>query len=167
MRPSQHDSSSPAAQLHERSPQHGSPRPTAPASAPAAPVQREAPAGVRTVGPGLSGGAVDNKSLAIGVLSITACILLVGVVLIARTPPAAYAIGMNDRAGDYLMVTQQLSISQEGLVIIDAAAEQMIVYSYNINQKALVILARVPLDRLRRPVEQEPQTPGRQQRRRP
>jgi hypothetical protein len=98
---------------------------------------------------------LDAKSLAIGVLTITACILFVGLILINQSP--AYAIGMNDRGGDYIMLTQQLSDATEGVVVIDAAAKQMVIYQYDFNNRAWDILRQVPLDQLpkARPAESE------------
>lgn len=92
---------------------------------------------------------VDTKTFAIGVLSITACILFVGLLLISLTPTPAYATGQLDRSGDYIMLTQQISNSQEGVVIIDAASRRMSLYALDINQKVIRTLhLNVPLDRL-------------------
>lgn len=92
---------------------------------------------------------IDPKTFAIGVLSITACILFVGFLLISSTPTPAYAIGQSDRGGDYIMLTQQLTSSNEGLIIIDAASQRLHLYAFDFNRKALVLLDRKPLDRLR------------------
>ena len=101
-------------------------------------------------------GSLDGKTFAIGVLSITACILLVGFVLLATSPQPAYGRGQSDRSGDYIMLTQQLSSSTEGIVIIDAAAKQLIMYEFDYNNRRLVPLpgGRLPLDRLRQPREE-------------
>jgi hypothetical protein len=92
---------------------------------------------------------LDAKVFAIGVLGITACILFVGLILVSQRP--AYAIGMNDRGGDYIMLTQQLSTTTEGIVVLDAAAKQMIVYNFDYNNRSLDILRRVYLDQLPKP----------------
>jgi hypothetical protein len=107
--------------------------------------------------------AINGKTLAIGVLTVTACIFFVGLILVSQPP--AYAIGQLDRGGDYIMLTQQLSTTTEGIVVIDAAAKQMIVYQYDYNNRSLDILKRVYLDQLPKPnrpaeTEQRP-TPGR------
>lgn len=92
---------------------------------------------------------VDGKALAIGVLSITACILFVGLLLVAAQPTPAYGIGQTDRGGDYIMVTQQLTNSQEGVVVIDAASRQMTLYALNGSTKQLQVLhANIPLNEL-------------------
>jgi hypothetical protein len=93
-----------------------------------------------------SHGTIDSKTFAIGVLSVTACVLFVGLILISQPP--ARAMGMNDRGADYVMLTQQLSPTSEGLVVIDAAAKQMIIYAYDYNNRSLDILRRVNLEQL-------------------
>ncbi len=107
---------------------------------------------------------IDGKTFAIGVLSVTACVLLVGFLLVSLAPKPAYGRGQLDRSGDYIMLTQQISESSEGVVIVDAAAKQMIMYEFDYNNNRLVPLpnARIPLDKLRQPRE-EPgkKAPGR------
>ena len=88
---------------------------------------------------------IDGRTFAIGVLSVTACILFVGLLLITMTPKSAYAFGQNDRSGDYIMLTQQLTNSQEGVVIIDAASRQMMLYAFNGSNKQLQVL-QGPID---------------------
>lgn len=95
---------------------------------------------------------IDGKTFAIGVLAVTASVLLVGFLLIASTPQPAYAIGMNDRGGDFIMVTQQISNSVEAVVIIDAAAQRLNMYALDPNNKKLALLEHgMPLDRLPNP----------------
>ena len=89
---------------------------------------------------------IEPKTFAIGVLSVTACVLFVGLILVSQPP--ACATGMNDRGGDYVMLTQQLSSNSEALVVIDAATKQMIVYEYDYNDRSLDILRRMNLDEL-------------------
>lgn len=98
---------------------------------------------------------LDAKLFAIGILGVTACILFVGLVLVMLTPRPALAIGTSDRGGDYIMITQQLSNSVEGVVIIDAASKHMSLYTLNMGNKRLDILQRnVPLDKLPGSIEQ-------------
>ena len=90
---------------------------------------------------------IDAKTFAIGVLSITACILFVGLLLITMQP--VYGIGQSDRGGDYIMLTQQLTNSQEGCIIIDAASRQMTLYALNGSNKQLQVLHQnIPLEQL-------------------
>lgn len=94
-------------------------------------------------------GTIDTRMFAIGVLSITACILFVGLLMVTMQPAPAYGIGQTDRAGDYIMLTQQLTNSQEGVVIVDAASRQMTLYALNGSNKQLQVLhANIPLDGL-------------------
>jgi hypothetical protein len=93
-----------------------------------------------------TGKAIDTRTLALGVLSITACVLFVGLMLVSQQP--AYGTGMNDRGGDYIMVTQQISSSSEAVVVIDAAAQMMIVYTFDYNNKRLEILERISLSQM-------------------
>lgn len=83
---------------------------------------------------------VDLKTFAIGTLTVTACILFVGFLLVTLNPRPAFASGMVDRAGDYVMVTQQVSNSTEVVCVIDAAVPKMIVYSLNPGTRQIVIM---------------------------
>ena len=100
---------------------------------------------------------LDAKTFAIGVLSVTACVLLVGFLLTAQQP--AYAIGTSDRGGDYVMLTQQISTTTEAVVVVDAAAKQMLLYAFDYNTKTLEILKQVPLDQLQKPRDRAPAEP--------
>jgi hypothetical protein len=93
--------------------------------------------------------AIDGKTFAIGILSVTACILFVGLLFVSQPP--ALGFGMSDRGGDYIMVTQIISNSDETVDIIDAAAKQMVVYRFDYNNKTLNILRNVALDQLPKP----------------
>lgn len=92
--------------------------------------------------------AIDSRALAIGVLSITACILFVGLMLMMLQPRPAYAIGQVDRSGDYIMATQQLSSSQEACVVIDAASRNMGLYLYNASNRQIQMLQRISLNEM-------------------
>jgi len=93
---------------------------------------------------------LDQKTFAIGVLSITACVRFVGFLLGTLTPQPATAANMNDRAGDYIMVTQQLSSSREAVLVMDTASKQMLSYILDMTgpQRQLVLLERVSFDLL-------------------
>ncbi|MGE3182102.1 MAG: hypothetical protein AB7N71_10760, partial [Phycisphaerae bacterium] len=93
---------------------------------------------------------LDRQALTIGVLSITAAILFVGVILSLSQPTTAHAIGMNASGGDYVMLTQQLTDSQEAIIIIDSAAEKIAVFGYDFSRKVLIPIDGFDLARLRR-----------------
>lgn len=82
---------------------------------------------------------LDARTFAIGILSVTATVLFVGLLMLANAKPA-YGIGMSDRAGDYIMVTMQISNSMEGVAILDAAAKRMNVYALEPNTKKIGII---------------------------
>jgi hypothetical protein len=102
---------------------------------------------------------LDGQSLAISVLSVTACILFVGFLLVTTLAPPAQAIGMNDSAGDYKMLTQQLSSSSEALVVIDAAAQRMIVYGFDPNRRQFQAMSGFDFDRLQKRADPEAAQP--------
>lgn len=80
---------------------------------------------------------MDAKNFAIGILSTTAVILLVGLFVIHSRPEPVYASGMNAQGGDYLLTTGQLQDSEELLYVVDAQKKAMIVYRFNINTKRI------------------------------
>lgn len=89
---------------------------------------------------------LDGKTFAIGVLSVTACILFVGLVLVIQQP--ARAIGQLDSAGDYKVLTQQVSRSEEAVVVVDGAAKRAIIYAFDYTNKKLEVLNGIPLDKM-------------------
>lgn len=95
---------------------------------------------------------IDARTFGIGILSVTACVLFVGLILVMQTPPVQ-AANMNDRGGDYIIATQQISTSLEAIVVLDAAAKRMILYAFDYNTKVLEIVQYVPVDQLPRPRE--------------
>jgi len=83
------------------------------------------------------------------VLTVTAGVLLVGFVLVSTTPRQALGVGQLDRGGDYIMLTQQISNSQEAVVIVDAASKRLNMYHLDANTRKLgMIIQGLPLDRL-------------------
>lgn len=92
---------------------------------------------------------MDSKNLAIGILSTTAVILLVGLILVQTRPEPAYGFGMNAQGGDYLLTTGQMQHSQELLYVIDAALEKMLVYRFDINRRQIRVGRPVYLDKMR------------------
>lgn len=88
----------------------------------------------------------DPKNLAIGVLSITATILLVGVLLAGLfTTQEARAFAQIDRGGDYIVVTGQFSSTSELIYVTDAAAQRMNLYSYETTTRQFVLWDSIDL----------------------
>ncbi len=74
----------------------------------------------------------DSQNLTIGVLSITAVVLLVGVVLmVVGGQNEARAIGQTAWGGDYIVVTGQFTQNIELLYVMDARARRLNAYSFD------------------------------------
>lgn len=80
---------------------------------------------------------MDKQTFSIGVLSLTAVVLLVGIAVVASLPQPAAAIGQMDRGGDYIMVTSQFNTGTELIFVVDGATGRMTAYAYNINTKQI------------------------------
>ncbi|HEY3244311.1 MAG TPA: hypothetical protein VGM03_13275 [Phycisphaerae bacterium] len=94
---------------------------------------------------------MSSKDFAIGVLSTTAVILLVGLILVHQMPAPAQASGMAgwSREYTYYAAVGRLQPNEEQLYVIDASAQLMNVYTYDINARAISLLQSVPLDKMR------------------
>jgi hypothetical protein len=104
--------------------------------------------------------SLDGKSLAIGVLSVTAAVFLTAFLLLTTLAKPAHAIGMVDAGGDYKMLTQQISSSQEGIVVIDLVAQRMAIYGFDYSRRQLVPLSGFELKELKKSLRPATSTPG-------
>ncbi len=94
---------------------------------------------------------MKGKDLAIGVLSVTATILFVGLLVVNFVrPEPAYAIGQNGRGGDYAVATAQLDMTAELLYVADAGAERLNIYGFDLNMGRIELVKSMDL-RLRPP----------------
>ncbi len=126
-----------------------------PETAPANALQpRSAPAAT----PGL-----DGKLLAISTLSVTACILFVGLMLVLMRP--AQAEGQSDKGGDYKMLTCRVTNNVELLVVTDSAAKKTVFYEFDVANKQLRMVSGIPLDQLPKPPAEQPDGQGANRRR--
>ncbi len=82
---------------------------------------------------------MHKDQFTIGLLSITGLILLIAVIVTTFSPQPSYGFGQVDRGGDYIMVTGQFTQNSEVVYITDAAAQRIIMYSYEATQKVLVM----------------------------
>jgi len=80
---------------------------------------------------------MHKDQFTIGLLSITGLILLIAVIVTTLSPQPSYAFGQVDRGGDYIMVTGQFTQNTEVVYITDAAAQRIIMYSYEAQQNTL------------------------------
>jgi hypothetical protein len=89
---------------------------------------------------------MNNKDFAIGVLAVTATVLLTAVLLLSvLAPPSAYALAQLDQGLGYTMFTVQVSGATELLNVINQAAGLMNIYRYDISLNRLVPLQQIPL----------------------
>jgi len=83
-----------------------------------------------------------RQDLAIGVLSITAVVLFVGLVMSTSAGRnEALASGQVDRGGDYILLTSQFTDKDEAVVVVDQAAQKMNLYSFVDSTRTLQLWA--------------------------
>ncbi len=101
---------------------------------------------------------MDSKNFAIGILSTTAAILLVGLLIVNTQPEPVWASGMNASAGDYILtVGNDVSDDEELLYVIDTSAQKLIVYRFNGRQHEIEVVQGIDLAELRESATQSPQ----------
>ena len=94
---------------------------------------------------------MNSKDFAIGILSTTATILLVGIIVVQTRPEPARAAGMTAAGGDYVLTVGRLQRTTEDvLYVIDSVAEKLIVYSFNAARGQVTISDGVDLKQLRK-----------------
>src|SRR5262245_24461569 len=109
---------------------------------------------------------MDQKNFAIGVLSTTAAIMLVGLVLVSTRSEPALAAGMTATGGDYIMsVGTTPQTDEEYLYVVEAPAQKMIVYRFDANKSIVDLVQTVDLAQFRQGAGQPPppQPPNRRQ----
>jgi hypothetical protein len=95
---------------------------------------------------------MDSKNFAIGVLSITAVILFVGLLIVHTTPRPALAEGMTIVNGEYAIAVGSVTRNDEDLVyVIDAPAEQLRAYRFNAGAKQIELVDSIGLSIQRGP----------------
>ena len=104
---------------------------------------------------------MDSKNLAIGVLSTTAVILLVGLLVIHTRPVPALADGMTVTGGDYLLTVGSVTKGDEELLfVLDAPLEKLITYRFDVNRKEIQVVQGIDLAELRRTTSPSSQPTG-------
>ena len=97
---------------------------------------------------------MDTRDFAIGVLTVTAVVLFVGLLLLCQVPQAQ-AIGQTASGGDYIVATGQLATSTEIVYVLDAAAGRLLGYAYDVNTKRVEPVDGVDLEQLKKPPERD------------
>ncbi len=82
----------------------------------------------------------QNENLTICALSITAVVLLVGLILTTvGGQNQVMAIGQTARGGDYIVATGQFTQNSELVYVMDVAARRLNAYSYDKSRRQLVL----------------------------
>lgn len=107
---------------------------------------------------------MNSKDYAIGILSTTAVILLVGLVIIQTRPEPVFASGMTAWGGDYLVSVGRVQKTEEDLLyVIDTAEQKLIVYACDLVSGRVGITDQVDLRKLRESSASPPAQPPRGQ----
>ena len=112
---------------------------------------------------------MDSRHFAIGVLSTTATILLVGVVLLYSRPEDVRADGMTTSGGGYVMTVGGLTQGDEQIVyVLDTSTDKMVVYRFDTNRHQIEILQGIDLAELPGATKPtDPKQPGQPRTRQP
>ena len=105
---------------------------------------------------------MDSRNFTIGVLSTTATILLVGIVLLYSRPDEVRAGGMTTSGGRYVVTVGSLTQADEELVyVLDTSADKMVVYRFDGNRRQIEILQGIDLAELQKTSPpRDPQQPA-------
>lgn len=94
---------------------------------------------------------MQSKDLAIGVLSVTAVVLFVALVIVQTlAPQSAMAYAQTGSSGDFLVTTTQLDDTAELVVIVEAAVQRMNIYGFNVAVGQIELIQQVDLAPLQR-----------------
>ena len=94
---------------------------------------------------------MNTKDFAIGILSVTAVILLAAMLVILNVAPKqAMAFGQDQRGGDFLISTAQLDETAELLIVVEAAQQKMNVYGFNVPANQIELVQQIDLSPLQR-----------------
>ena len=88
----------------------------------------------------------NTKLFAIGVLAVTAVILVCAVAMVDRLP-VAHAES-PDRGGDYIMVAGETTRGEQVVYVIDIGSQELGVYSANVSNNRIDPVAKYRLSRL-------------------
>jgi hypothetical protein len=105
---------------------------------------------------------LESRDFAIGILSTTAVILLVGLLIIGTRPNPVWADGMTTTGGDYVLTVGSAGIADEEYVyVLDTPSEKLIVYRFNAHRQQIEIAQGLDLAELRGQAEDTSQPPRR------
>lgn len=114
---------------------------------------------------------MDSRNFAIGILSTTAAILLVGVLIIHSRPAPVLASGVTETGGNYVLTVGTFTINDEELLfVIDSSGMKMITYRFHTGKGQIEIVNAINLQEMRDATSaagQQPKATKKRGRRRP
>ncbi len=109
-----------------------------------------------------TGNRMDTKNFAIGILSTTAVILVVGLVLLHTGREQAWASGMTAAGGEYVLtVGLGVQRDEELVYVIHAPTQRMVTYRFDTTRQQIEIVQGMDLAELRQPAAEPAQPKGR------
>lgn len=92
---------------------------------------------------------ITQRDLAIGVLSVTAVVLLTALILVQTLMPReALAFGQGTSAGRFLLTTAKLDEATDLVIITEPSTQLMNVYGFDPRTRRVTLLDKIELDRL-------------------
>ena len=93
----------------------------------------------------------DPKNLAIGVLSTTASVLFVGLILLQSQSQSVQAEGMTTSGGNYILTVGRLNNGdEEVLYLIDSGSDKLIAYRFDAVRRQIEVVQGIDLGEVRR-----------------
>ncbi|MEK6676475.1 MAG: hypothetical protein AABZ47_12590 [Planctomycetota bacterium] len=93
----------------------------------------------------------NSPNLAIGFLSTTGVILLVGLLSIPAQPTTTLADGMTIIKGEYVITVGAITKNDEELVyLIDTGAQKLNTYRFDNAKKQIELIQSIPLEEMRK-----------------
>jgi hypothetical protein len=94
---------------------------------------------------------MDSKNFTIGILSTTAVILLVGILVIHSRPAPAVASGMTETQGKYTVTVGTFTINNEEIVFVtDTDTMKMMAYRFNTAKGQIENVESIDLNEMRK-----------------
>ena len=88
---------------------------------------------------------MDKKSFAIGILSVTAVILFVALLLTQAWTPTALAGEVSSASGDFTISVGRVTRDTELLYIVDNTTQRMCIYGLNRRTAKVALLQKMPI----------------------
>lgn len=95
---------------------------------------------------------LQRHDMLIGVLSITAVILLVSLLLVQWMPAPALATGMTTSSGGFVMTVGAWTIGDEEIVfLLDSSSNKMVAYRFDPSTRQIAVVQGIDLAPIRPP----------------